>query len=91
MRGDEEMGTIIATQIIKEEGTSGDGDANAGGESGSGESGRAGECGEYRETVLEVHQALGTVHQGHQWGPMQKLPSKKLRVFTHATEGVRWG
>ena len=34
MRGDEEMGTVVATQIIEEESTSRDGDANAGGEPG---------------------------------------------------------
>ena len=60
MRGDEETGTVITTQNIEEEGTSRDGDTNAGGESGSGEfsageSGGAGECGEHGETVLEVH------------------------------------
>ena len=75
MRGDEEMGTVVTTQIVEEEGTSGDGDANAGGESGSGEfsageSGGVGGCGEHGETMLEVHQALGTVHHGHRHGPM---------------------
>ena len=36
MRGDEEMGAIVATQIVEEEGPSRDGDTNAGGESGQG-------------------------------------------------------
>ena len=53
------MGAIIATQIIKEEGLSRDGDTNAGRESGqgefhAGESGGDGDCGEYGRTVLEV-------------------------------------
>ena len=70
MRGDEETGIIVATQIIEEEGMSRDSNTNTSGESGSGEfsvgeSGRAGDCGEHRETMLEVHQALGTVHHGH--------------------------
>ena len=59
MRGDEETGAIIATQIVEEEGPSRDSDTNTGGESGqgefsAGESGRDGDCGEYGRTVLEV-------------------------------------
>ena len=55
-----ETGTIVTTQNIEEEGTSGNSNANAGeepgsGEFGAGESGGAGECGEHGETVLEVH------------------------------------
>ena len=70
MRGDEETGTVVAAQNVEEEGMSGDGNTNAGGEPGSGEfsageSGGVGECGEHKETVLEVHQALSTVHHGH--------------------------
>ena len=53
------MGTIVATQIVKEESQSRDGDTNAGGESGqgelgAGESGRGGNCGEHGKPVLEV-------------------------------------
>ena len=60
MRGDEEMGAIVATQIVEEEGPSRDGDTNAGGESGqggfsAGESGGDGDRGEYGRTMLEVH------------------------------------
>ena len=59
MRGDEETGTVVAAQIVKEEGLSRVGDTNAGGESGQGgfsaeESGGDGDHGEYRRTVLEV-------------------------------------
>ena len=42
MRGDEEMGTVIAAQIIEEEGLSRDGDTTTGGESGEGELGEIG-------------------------------------------------
>ena len=49
MRGDEETGTIVATQIVEEEGLSRDGDTNAGRESGG-----DGDCGEYGRTMLEV-------------------------------------
>ena len=37
MRGDEETGTVIATQIVEEEGLSRDSNTNASGESGQGE------------------------------------------------------
>ena len=52
------MGTIVAAEDVEKEGTSGDGDTNAGGESGAGEfsageSGRVGECREHGKTVLE--------------------------------------
>ena len=60
MRGDEEMGAVVAAKIVEEEGPSRDSNTNAGGESGqggfgAGESGGDGDCGEYRRTVLEVH------------------------------------
>ena len=84
MRGDEEMGTIVAAQIVEEEGTSGDGDTNTSGESGSGESGGAWEYRKHGETVLEVHQAPSTMHRAHM---MQELPSEALWVFAHAAEG----
>ena len=63
MRGDEEMGTIITTQIVKQEGLSRDGNTNAGGESGegelgAGESGRDGDSSEHSELMLEVHKTL---------------------------------
>ena len=75
MRGDEQMGTIVAAQIVEEEGMSGDSNANAGSESGSGEfgageSGRDGECREHGETMLEVCQAPSTMHHVQQWGLM---------------------
>ena len=59
MRGDKEMGAVVATQIIEEEGPSRDSDTNTGGESGqggfgAGKSGGDGDCGEYGRTVLEV-------------------------------------
>ena len=59
MRGDEEMGTIITTQIVKQEGLSRDGNTNTSGESGqgelgAGESGGGGNCGEHGEPMLEV-------------------------------------
>ena len=60
MRGDEETGAVVATQIVEEEGPSRDGDTNAGRgsgqeEFGAGESGGDGDCGEYGRTMLEVH------------------------------------
>ena len=56
MRQDKEMGTIIAAQNVEEEGTSGDGNANTGGESGAGgidagESGRVWAGREYVEAL----------------------------------------
>ena len=56
------MDPIVATQIVKEEGPSRDGDTNASGESGeeefsAGESGGDGDCREYKKIVLEVCQA----------------------------------
>ena len=63
------MGTVVAAQIVEEEGTSRDGDANASRESGSGEF-SAGECREHGETMLEVHQALSTMHHAQQQGSM---------------------
>ena len=44
------MGTVIAAEDVMKEGTSGDGDTNAGREFSAGESG-----GEYGRTMLEVH------------------------------------
>ena len=75
MNRDAETGTVVATQIVEEEGPSRDGNTNASGESGEGEfgagkSGRDGDCGEHGEPVLEVHQAPGQMHCGLQWGPM---------------------
>ena len=49
MRGDEETGAVVATQIVEEESQSRDGDTNAGGESG-----RGGNCGEHGKPMLEV-------------------------------------
>ena len=39
--------------------------------------------------MLEVHQALGTVHRAQQRGMMQELLGKTLQVFTCAAEGGR--
>ena len=62
MRGDEEMGAVVAAQIVEEEGPSRDGDTNAGGESGqegfgAGEPGGDGDWGEHGKPVLEVCEA----------------------------------
>ena len=59
----EEMGAVITTQIVKEEGPSRDSDMNTGGESGqrgfgAGESDGDGDCSEHGEPMLEVCQAL---------------------------------
>ena len=75
MRGDEETGTVIATQIVEEESPSRDGDTNAGGESGqgefsAGESGGGGDCGEHGEPMLEVCETQGCVHCAQRWGTM---------------------
>ena len=75
MRGDEEMGAIVTAEGVKKEGTSGDGNTNAGresdaGEFGAGESGRVGECGEHGKTMLEVHQAPSRMHRAQQWSTM---------------------
>ena len=83
MRGDEETGAVVAAQIVEEEGTSRDGDTNTGGESGSGEfsageSGGVGECGEHRETMLEVHQAPSTMHRSQWRGLMRELLGETL-------------
>ena len=92
MRGDKEMGPVVATQIVKEEGPSRDGDTNTGkesgqGEFGAGESGGDGDCREYGRTMLEVHQAPSTMHHAQWWGTMRELPSKALWVFARAAEG----
>ena len=68
MRGDEETGTVVAAQIVEEEGPSRDGDTNAGGESGeeelgAGESDGDGDSGEHGEPVLEVCEAQDGVHR----------------------------
>ena len=92
MKGDKEMGTIVAAKGVEKEGMSRDGNANAGGESGSGEfgegeSGGAGECRKHGDTVLEVRQALSTMHHAQWWGTMQELQSETLWVFARAAEG----
>ena len=74
MRGDEETGAVVATQIVEEEGLSMDGDTNAGGKSGqgefgSGESGGDGDCSEHGKSVLEVCEAQDGVHRA-QWQGM---------------------
>ena len=61
------MGTVIAAQIIEEEGLSRDGDTTTGGESGkgelgAGESGGDGDSGEHGEPVLEMHKTQDCVH-----------------------------
>ena len=71
MRGDEEMGAVVAAQIIEEEGPSRDGDTNTSGESGqgefgAGESGRGGDCGEHGKPMLEVCETQDGVHRA-QW------------------------
>ena len=68
MRGDEETGTIVATQIVEEERPSRDGDTNASGESGEGELGAGesdgdGDSGEHGEPVLEMHKTQDGVHR----------------------------
>ena len=75
MRGDEETGAIIATQIVEEEGPSRDSDTNTGGESGAGEfgageSGRVGECREHGKAMLEVCEAQSQMHRAQWWGTM---------------------
>ena len=94
MRGDKEMGTVVAAQIVKEEGPSRDGDTNAGGESGqggfgAGESGGDGDCGEYGRTMLEVCQARSPMHHAQWQGTMRELPSEALWVLARAAEGGR--
>ena len=94
MRGDKEMGAIVAAQIIEEEGLSRDGDTNAGREPGqggfgAGESGRDGDCGEYGRTMLDMHQAQSPMHRAQRQGMMRELPSEALRVLACATEGGR--
>ena len=92
MRQDKEMGTIIAAQNVEEEGTSGDGNANTGGESGAGgidagESGGVQAGGEYGEALQQVHQTPDPVH-GDQWrGQVQELLGETLWVFPHAGDG----
>ena len=73
MRGDKEMGTIITTQIVKQEGLSRDGNTNASGEPGqgrfgAGEPGGDGDWGEHGEPMLEVCETQGGVHHAQQWG-----------------------
>ena len=68
MRGDEETGTVVATQIVEEESQSRDGDTNAGvesgqGELGAGEPGGGGNCGEHGEPMLEMRQTQDCVHR----------------------------
>ena len=75
MRGDEEMGAVIAAQIVEEEGPSRDGNTNAGGESGqggfdAGESGGDGDWCEHGEPVLEVCETQGRVHRAQRRGMM---------------------
>ena len=75
MKGDKEMGTIVAAKGVEKEGMSGDGNTNAGGESdagefGAGESGGVRECREHRETVLEVCQAPSQMHRAQRWSTM---------------------
>ena len=75
MRGDKETGTIVATQIVEEEGPSRDGDTNAGGESGqgefsAGESGGDGDCSEHSEPMLEVRETQDGMHCAQRWGMM---------------------
>ena len=75
MRGDKEMGTVVAAQIVKEEGLSRDGDTNAGresgqGEFGAGESGGDGDCGEHGEPMLEVHETQDGMHRAQWRGTM---------------------
>ena len=65
------MGTVVAAQIVEEEGPSRDGDTNASGESGqggfgAGESGGDGDHGEYRRIMLEVCQAQSPMHHAQQ-------------------------
>ena len=83
MRGDKEMGAVVATQIVEEEGPSRDGDTNAGGEPGqgrfgagqpgqgrfgAGEPGGDGDWGEHGEPVLEVCETQGSVHRAQRRG-----------------------
>ena len=75
MRGDEETGAIVATQIVEEESQSRDSNTNASGESGqggfgTGESGGDGDCSEHGEPVLEVCEAQDCVHRAQRRGTM---------------------
>ena len=59
MNGDEEMGPVVSTEDVKEEGPCSNGNAAIRGESGTGEFGAGepggvGECGEHGKTMLEV-------------------------------------
>ena len=91
-----EMGTIIATKDIEEEGPCGNGDTDASRESGegkfgAGESGRVREYMEHGKAVREVHQAPDTVCGVWGWSLMQELLGKTLWVFACACEGGgRW-
>ena len=94
MRGDEEMGAIIAAQIVEEESQSRDGDTNASGESGeggfgAGESGGDGDCSEHGKPMLEVHETPSRMRRAQQGSTMRELLSEALRVLACATEGSR--
>ena len=69
------MGTIIAAQIIEEEGLSRDGDTTTGGESGKGELGAGesdgdGDSGEHSEPMLEMHKTQDGVHRAQRRSTM---------------------
>ena len=94
MRGDEETGTVVATQIVEEEGLSRDGNTNADRESGegelsAGESGGDGDSSEHGEPVLEVCETPSRMCRAQRGSTMRELPSKALRVLTHEAEGSR--
>ena len=82
-----ETGTIVAAEDVEKEGTSGDSDTNASGESGAGEPGRVGECREHGKTVLEVCETPNGVHHTQWWNSMRELLGETLWVFTRAAEG----
>ena len=82
MRGDEETGTVVTTQIVEEEGPSRDGDTNTGGESGG-----DGDSGEHGEPMLEVCETPSQMRCA-QWGStMRELLSEALWVLARAAEG----
>ena len=88
------MGTVIATEGVEKEGTSGDSNTNAGwesdaGEFSAGESGRVRECGEHGKTVLEVCQAPSRMRCAKRQSMMRELPSEALWVLAHAAKRGR--
>ena len=61
MKRDVEMGTVVTAEDVEKEGTSRNGNTNAGG---------VGECGEHGKTVLEVCETLNGVHCAQWWSSM---------------------